>query len=153
MTRDEFSQWRTEAIPRYAADKVKSGRWSDAESLAEAEKEFAMLLPDGHRTVDHTLYTIESESGHSVGVIWISRAERAAGPIGYIHDLVVWPEHRRMGYAEQAMRSLEQEALALGLRGLALHVFGHNRSAQELYRRLGYQPTNINMFKSVVHTT
>ena len=37
----------------------------------------------------------------------------------------------------------------LGLQGIALHVFGHNTGAQALYGKLGYVPTNINMFKAV----
>lgn len=87
-----------------------------------------------------------------VGVIWIAKAERAFGSIGFIYDLVVWPEHRRQGYAAQATRALEEEATRLGLQGLALHVFGHNAPAQDLYVKLGYQPTNISMFKPLRHS-
>jgi ribosomal protein S18 acetylase RimI-like enzyme len=152
MTADEFSRWRAQTIPPYAADKVRTGRWSEAESLAEAEKELMSLLPDGLQSLGHEFFTIESESGAKVGVIWIARAERAFGPIGYIYDLVVWPEYRRQGYGAQAMRALEAEATILGFHGLALHVFGHNRSAQDLYAKLGYLPTNINMFKPLRHS-
>jgi ribosomal protein S18 acetylase RimI-like enzyme len=120
--------------------------------LAEAEKELSSLLPQGLETAGHTLFTIESESDRSVGALWLARAERPAGPIGYIYDLVIWPEHRRQGHAARAMRALEHEAINLGFSGLALHVFGHNKSAQSLYARLGYEPTNINMFKPLAGT-
>lgn len=149
MTSEEFSVWRAQSIPAYAADKVRSGRWSESESLAEAEKELSDLLPEGLGTIGHALYTIETETGQSVGAIWVARAECPTGPIGYVYDLVVWPEHRRRGLAAQAMLALEQEAVKLGFKGLALHVFGHNKSAQQLYVKLGYEPTNINMFKPV----
>ena len=36
-----------------------------------------------------------------------------------------------------------------GLSGIALHVFGHNREARALYRKLGYVATNINLYKPV----
>jgi len=150
MTPAEFTHWRAQSIPTYAADKVRSGRWKAAESLAEAEKELAQLLPEGLQTAGHTHFTIEDQAGRSVGALWVARAERAAGPIGYIYDLVVWPEHRKKGHARRAMQALEHEAVGLGFRGLALHVFGHNRPARALYRELGYEPTNINMFKPLV---
>ena len=149
MTAEEFSQWRDQSIPAYAADKVRTERWTEQESLAEAEKEFRTLLPEGLNSTGHTLYTIADQSGQGVGAVWLARAERTTGPIGYIYDLVVWEAHRRKGHAEHAMRLLEAEAVKLGFNGLALHVFGHNLSAQALYRRLGYEPTNINMFKPV----
>jgi ribosomal protein S18 acetylase RimI-like enzyme len=148
MTSDEFSRWRAQTVPAYAADKVRTGRWSDAESLSEAEKELSALLPEGLLSPNHIFFTIESGE-ISVGALWICRAERAFGPIGYIYDLVVWPEYRRNGHAKQAMLALEVEAERLGFQGLALHVFGHNKSAQDLYVSLGYQPTNINMFKAL----
>lgn len=147
MTPEEFTPWRAQSIPAYAADKVRSGRWAAAESLHEAEKELTHLLPEGLQTPGHTFFTIEDEAGASVGALWVARAERAAGPIGFVYDLVIWPEHRRKGHARRAMRALEVEAAKLGFQGLALHVFGHNTPAQALYRELGYEPTNINMFK------
>jgi len=48
-----------------------------------------------------------------------------------------------------ALRALEQEVARLGLTGIALHVFGHNTQAQSLYRKLGYETTNINLFKPI----
>ena len=147
MTTDEFSRWRAQSIPGYAADKVRAGRWSAAESLTEAEKEFSALLPQGQETPGHTLFSIYSDSGECVGAIWICRAERPDGPVGYIYDLVVWPECRGKRFAKAAMKAIETEALKLGLSGLALHVFGHNTVARQLYAMLGYEPTNINMFK------
>lgn len=150
MTPAEFTHWRAQSIPTYAADKVRSGRWTAAESLAEAEKELTQLLPEGLQTAGHTLYTIEDEAGQSVGALWVARAQRPAGPIGYVYDLVVWPEHRKQGHARRAMRALEHEAVGLGFHGLALHVFGHNLPALALYQELGYGPTNINMYKPLV---
>ena len=147
MTPDEFGLWRAQSIPTYAADKVRSGRWTEAESLAEAEKELSQLLPEGLQTPGHTFFTIADEGGQSVGALWVARAERPAGPIGFVYDLVIWPQHRQQGHARRAMRALEVEAAQLGFRGLALHVFGHNTPARALYDELGYEPTNINMFK------
>lgn len=148
-TTEEFARWRAQTIPPYAADKVRTGRWSERESLAEAEKELASLLPAGQLTPGHLFFTMEAGSNPSVGFIWVAKTERAFGPIGFIYDLVVWPEYRRQGFAAQAMRALEVEAGKLGFRGLALHVFGHNGPARDLYVKLGYEPTNIQMFKAL----
>lgn len=147
MTGEEYAFWRAQSVPAYAADKVRSGRWTEAEALTQAQHEFSGLLPAGLQTPGHWLYTLQTEAAPSVGALWLARAEHASGPIGYIYDLVVWPQHRRAGLAAQAMRALEQVALELGFKGLALHVFGHNTSAWQLYVKLGYAPTSINMFK------
>jgi ribosomal protein S18 acetylase RimI-like enzyme len=147
MTSAEFSAWRNQSIPAYAADKVRMGRWKEEESLAEAEKEFNSFLSQGQQTPGHHLFTIEAESGANVGAFWLGRSERATGPIGFIYDIVIWHEHRRQGHATAAMRAAEVEAAKLGYGGLALHVFGHNNAARELYSKLGFAVTNLNMFK------
>ena len=152
MTGAEFTHWRERSIPAYAADKVRMGRWKPEESLAEAEKEFNSFLSQGLDTPGHHLYVIEATSGASVGVLWLGRSERATGPIGFVYDLVIWPEHRRHGHAANAMRAAEAEAIKLGLKGLALHVFGHNKPARELYVKLGFEVTNLNMFKPLADT-
>jgi ribosomal protein S18 acetylase RimI-like enzyme len=33
--------------------------------------------------------------------------------------------------------------------GIALHVFGHNAGAKNLYEQLGFRTTNVHMFKAV----
>ncbi len=147
MTPDEFTRWRAQSIPAYAADKVRSGRWTSSESLAEAEKEVASLLPQGLQTPNQWFFSIESADGACVGAVWLGRAERAFGPIGYVFDVVVWPAFRRQGHAGRAMQALEHEALARGCSGLALHVFGHNLPARSLYALLGYEPVNMNLYK------
>ncbi len=147
MTDAEFAAWRAQSIHGYAADKVRSGRWLAEESLSRAEEELAQLLPDGMHSAGHHFFTIEDVSKTSVGAIWIAQTQRTWGPIAYVYDLVVWPEHQRLGHGERAMRTLEIKVQDMGLSGLALHVFGHNERAQALYRKLGYAPTNINLFK------
>lgn len=48
-----------------------------------------------------------------------------------------------------AQGKVEAEGHERGLTGIALHVFGQNTGAQALYQKLGYLPTNINMFKQL----
>ena len=67
------------------------------------------------------------------------------GPIGE-HEA---KSDQRKGHAARALRALEGEMRALGLSGIALHVFGQNAAAHALYVQLGYLPTNINMFKAI----
>lgn len=43
MTEAEYSAYLGEAIPAYAADKVASGQWSQAEALALSQQGFAEL--------------------------------------------------------------------------------------------------------------
>ena len=61
-------------------------------------------------------------------------------------------QHQRRGYATEAFAALEGEARSRGLAGIGLHVFGHNPGARALYEKLGYEATNINMFKRVART-
>jgi ribosomal protein S18 acetylase RimI-like enzyme len=86
-----------------------------------------------------------------VGTLWIAIQARGTQRVAYVYDVVIGPEHRRRGHAERAFKALEQEAVGLGLSGIALHVFGHNHGAQALYAKLGFVATNINLFKSLVH--
>ena len=90
-----------------------------------------------------------SPDGQAVGTLWFVAKDRAGRRIAFIYDIYIAPEHRRRGHAFQAFQDVELEVLRLGLTGIALHVFGHNQAARALYEKLGYAPTNINMFKSI----
>jgi ribosomal protein S18 acetylase RimI-like enzyme len=152
MTNTEYTAWLAEAVSSYAADKVASGQWSQEESVALSTREHKELLPQGLESEGNHLFIIADESSEPVGTLWFAVRTKFGLPIAYVFNVQVAPEHQRKGHAHRAFRALEEEVRALGLHGVALHVFGHNQPARELYAKLGYEPTNINLFKHVPHT-
>jgi ribosomal protein S18 acetylase RimI-like enzyme len=149
MTQAEYVEWLKESIPAYAADKVASGQWSEDESLQLSKNNLEELLPQGLTTPDNFLYTIEDADSNPVGVLWFAVQTRFNSRVAYVYDVEIWPHQRRKGHAYRAFCALEHEVRRLGLSGIALHVFGHNAEAQSLYAKLGFRPTNINLFKPV----
>jgi ribosomal protein S18 acetylase RimI-like enzyme len=147
MTDADYASFLASAIPGFAADKVASGQWSSEQSLELSRKAYEELLPEGLNTVNHYLYSVLDDQGQTVGTLWFAAKEQAGKRIAYINDIEIRPEHRRRGHATRALAAAEDEARRLGLCGIGLHVFGHNAGARALYEALGYQPTNINMFK------
>ncbi len=150
MSAEEFATYVDRAVPDFAQDKVASGQWSREASLKLARQGFDELLPKGVATPDNFLFTLQDAASlERVGTLWFAIQERAGHRIAYVYDVLVEPQHRRKGYGTGAFEALESEVASRGLSGIALHVFGHNQSAQALYAKLGYEPTNINMFKKV----
>lgn len=153
MTEPGFAAYFAVAIPDYARAKVESGEWTETASLELSRQGYAELLPQGLATPDNFIYAIrDSATQASVGMIWFSAQERAGKRIAYVYDVYVNAEYRRTGYATRAFIALEDEVKRRGLSGIALHVFGHNTGALALYQKLGYQPTNIDMFKQLGST-
>jgi len=149
ITDSEYAAWLLQAVPAYAADKVASGAWKEEGALDRSREEHEALLPAGPNTADHHMFSILGESGETVGTVWFAAEERAKARVAYLYNIVVWPEHRRQGHALRAFRALDEEVRRLGLAGIALHVFGHNTAAQALYAKLGFKPTNFNLYKPV----
>jgi ribosomal protein S18 acetylase RimI-like enzyme len=149
MNPEEFDAWLAEAVPVYAAEKVASGQWREDQALDLSRKEHDQLLPKGIQTDGCHFFTIHAADGQRVGMLWFAEKTRFGMAIAYVFNIEIAPEHRRKGHARQALQVLESEVTALGLRGVALHVFGHNAAARALYAGMGYEPTNISLFKRV----
>lgn len=149
MTKTEYAAWLKESIPAYAADKVASGQWPQEASLELARKENDGLLPQGIETPHNYFYTIVDRQLNAVGILWFAVKIKFNSRIAYVFDVSVSQERQREGHALRAFNALEAEVRKLWLSGIALHVFGHNDGARALYAKLGFQPTNISLFKSV----
>lgn len=91
----------------------------------------------------------EAVTNTVVGMLWYAIQERAGQRVAYVYDVLVELQHQRKGFATQAFQALEAEVGSRGLCGIALHVFGHNQAGRALYAKLGYQATDITMFKKV----
>jgi len=151
MSREHYERWLEECVRTFAQERVRAGNTAPEDALPYARRAVERLLPEGLETPDQWLFTIV-EAGQPVGAVWLGRGQPGAGlppNTGFVYDLIIYPEHRRKGYASQGMRALEKEAQKRGMTRLALHVFGHNRAARALYERLGYETTNITMQKDI----
>ncbi len=143
-----FAAYMAKSIPEFAQDKVASGQWSGDSALELSRQGFEALLPQGLATPDNHIFEIHAEGERdAIGMVWFAVQDRAGQKIAYVYDVMIRPDHQRKGHGTQAIRALEGKARALGLSGVALHVFGHNPEAHDLYLRLGFRPTNISMFK------
>ena len=149
MNELEYMAWLAKTVPAYAADKVASGQWEQNQALELSAAEYAELLPQGLGTPDNHLYTVRDAAGLRVGMLWFAVKTKFGSRIAYVYDVSVDEMYTRQGHATRAFHALEQEVLRLGLAGVALHVFGHNIGAQALYAKLGYEPTNISLYKRV----
>ena len=121
----------------------------DVESLALSTKEHHELLPQGLATADNHLFTIVDTQSAPVGMLWFAVKTKFNARIAFVYDIGIKPERQREGHAHRAFIALEDEVRKLGLTGIALHVFGHNTSARALYAKLGFEPTNLSLFKPV----
>jgi ribosomal protein S18 acetylase RimI-like enzyme len=150
MTHDEFETWVPHAVKGYAADKVASGQWLQDGSVERSRSEHAELLPDGLLSAGQYLFKILNTAGMPVGTLWFAASVQYGLPVAYVYNIEIDSAHRRLGYAVEALRTLEEIARSKAWAGLALHVFGHNAAARALYVKSGYEPTNLNLFKPIV---
>ncbi|MGZ3693204.1 MAG: GNAT family N-acetyltransferase [Bdellovibrionota bacterium] len=143
---EEYEKWQAASRAHYAIEKEKSGLTKE-EAIEEAESSFRRLLPEGARTPDHFIYSvIEKSSNRVVGTFWwtLRKNNRA-----WVYDIMLGEESRGKGYGRATMLLGQADMKAKGVTTLELHVFGHNDIAQNLYRSLGFQATNIVMSKKL----
>lgn len=148
MTEQDFQDFYEYLIRDYAEDKVKAGNYQQEEALQRSREDIGEELPDGLASKDQYLYSIvEDESAQKVGVLWIT-VQRAKQMV-FVQDIEIDEAFRRRGYAEQAFLRLEEKVKELGMAKIGLHVFGFNHAAQALYKKLGFEITNIHMEKTL----
>ncbi len=149
ITQTVFDAFLMRSIRDYADDKVRSGNWRPDEALERSQKEHRALLPDGPGTRDHFIYSIyQPETGRNLGILWVNIKMDASPLEAFIYNLVIEEEHRGRGYGRQALAALDEKLIAMGVASIGLHVFGFNTGAVELYKKAGFEITNILMSKS-----
>jgi ribosomal protein S18 acetylase RimI-like enzyme len=150
MTESEYQLYIEQSIQEYAWEHVRAGRWNEEEALQQAKQELQKILPQGFHSPSHYLYMIVDEQLEKrVGVLWFALRAQAGQQRAFVYDVVVFEEFRRRGYATRAFQLLEERARELGATSIGLHVFGHNVAARQMYEKLGYVATNIQMVKKL----
>lgn len=150
MSMQDYESYIGNAIGEYAGEKVKAGTWAEEEAMQLSRETFQRLLPEGIDTPSQYLFTItDMNTNLKIGVLWFHLREKFSSREAFIYDFLLFEEFRGKGYGTQAMRALEQVAQALDINKLSLHVFGHNERAFHLYKKMGYEVTDISMSKYI----
>jgi ribosomal protein S18 acetylase RimI-like enzyme len=145
MEQEDFESFLEHGIREYADDHVRNGNWPAKGALERSKKEFEHYLPNGIHSKDQYLYSIIDESGNKIGLLWVQVKDQKA----FIFDFVIDEALRGKGYGKQALMALDEKLKSMNAESVGLHVFGDNGIAQELYKKMGFQITDINMRKTL----
>lgn len=146
MNAVEFDHYTKTAIQNYADELVKSGIYPKENSLAQAQKVYSQLLPDGLNTKDQYLFHVINETDAIIGMIWFGKKPNAQG---FIYDFMIDEHFRNQGFGTKTLELIEEKAKLMGINKLNLHVFGHNFNAISLYKKMGYTIYSMNMSKEL----
>jgi ribosomal protein S18 acetylase RimI-like enzyme len=142
MQQEDFDQVIENEIKNYAADHVRNGNWPEEGSLERSRKEFESLLPQGVHTPNQFLWSL-MDGDQKAGFLWAEVKENKA----FIYDFLIHEEFRGKGYGKQALAAMDEKLQSMNVESVSLHVFGDNTTAQELYKKMGFEITGIHMQK------
>ena len=144
LQQKDFEKFLEREIRNYAEDHVRNGNWTAEGSLERSRKEFELYLPDGIHSRDQYLWSI-LDGEIKIGVLWVQVKDCKA----FIFDFVIDEEFRGKGLGKQALFAMEEKLKSMDVETVALHVFGDNITAQELYKKVGFRIVDINMLKEL----
>lgn len=144
MEQKDFEPYLERDIREYAEEHVRNGNWRKEEALEQSRNEHRQLLPDGLQSKNQYLFSIINDTGdQKLGILWVNIENNRA----FIYDFRIEESFRGKGYGKQALMALDEKLKSMNVQSVGLHVFGDNITAQELYKKMGYQITDINMKK------
>ena len=144
LEQEDFDRFLEQEIRGYAEDHVRNGNWPAESALERSRQAFEHYLPDGIHSKDQFLYSIVDDHT-KIGVLWVQVKDQKA----FIFDFVIDEAFRGKGYGKQALIAMDEKLISMGVESVGLHVFGDNITAQELYKKMGYQITDIQMKKDL----
>ncbi len=145
IQQEDFERFLEHEIGAYANAHVKNGNWAPEGALEKSRKEFESLLPDGINSKHQYLWSILDEDDNKIGVLWVQVKDQK----GFIYDLIIDEAFRGKGYGKQSLMAMDEKLKAMNVESVALHVFGDNVTAQELYKKMGFEITGIHLRKQL----
>jgi ribosomal protein S18 acetylase RimI-like enzyme len=82
-----------------------------------------------------------------VGILWVEIKMDETPRRAFGYDFMVYEEFRGKGFGKQALMALDEILKSKDVEWMGLHVFGHNTNAFELYKKMGFEITNVQMKK------
>jgi GNAT superfamily N-acetyltransferase len=147
MTEAEYGPYIAHLREDYAQERAKSGETPIEEERESSNTQIDGLIPQGLATPDHYFWTVMDEGGVGIGSLWVF-VDPAKGR-AFIYDIALAEERRGKGYGRQTLQVLESAVRPMGVRRIALNVFGKNAVARHLYDTAGYYVVATAMQKDI----
>jgi ribosomal protein S18 acetylase RimI-like enzyme len=145
----DFGNYLERSVVQYAQEHIKTGNWQPENALEKSRAEFNHLLPDGLQTKDQYIYSIVDETtNNKLGILWVKISEDGTRRRAFGYDFEIYESYRGKGYGRQALVALEGILQSMNVDFMDLHVFAHNTTAFELYKKMGFETTNLYMRKT-----
>lgn len=143
MPADRLPVWLDTTMAEYVESRVRAG---ETRQQAEANKQRSLdqWFPDGAPLPDHRVWDLVDGDGAVVGYLWIGPFSPGSAD-WWVFDIEVDEPHRRRGHARRALEAAHRVARQEGATSIGLNVFGYNDGARDLYERLGYGVTALQM--------
>ena len=145
IEQQDFEAFLERGIREYAEDHVRNENWPAEGALERSGEQFEKLLPGGIHSKHQHLWSIIDDDNNKIGVLWVQVKDGKA----FIFDFFINEAFRGRGYGKQALAAMDEKLKAMDVESVALHVFGDNITAQELYKRMGFEISGIHMRKKL----
>jgi ribosomal protein S18 acetylase RimI-like enzyme len=103
--------------------------------------------------VDDAIVLVAERAGAVVGYVYAGIEpfswKELRDTAGFVHDIVVDPEARHAGIATALMEAAAAWVRTRGVASLMLSTAAPNTGAQQLFARLGFRPTMIEMTRDL----
>lgn len=143
MPADRLPGWLDTTMAEYVESRMLAG---ETREQAEANKQRSLdtWFPGGTPLDGHHVWDVVDGADTVVGYLWIGPFAPDS-PDWWVFNVEIDEAHRRQGHARRALEAGHRVAKDEGATSIGLNVFGYNAGAQELYERLGYGVTAVQM--------
>jgi ribosomal protein S18 acetylase RimI-like enzyme len=142
----EFEDYKNFCIDHYTVTYSNNLRVSLEQAHEISKRQINSMLSNGLNTKNHYLFNIVDKTlNEKIGTLWICIREKQGD--GYICDIHIDETYQGKGYGKRTMRKIEEFLQEKGVYKAELDVFGDNKTAFELYKKMGYEIQAISMIK------